>query len=305
MQTTAFAPASVGNVATGFDLLGHTIAGPGDRVTARRTAARGVAIDSIAGVVTDLPRDASRNTAGRAVQSLLDAVEVDFGVALSIEKGIPLGSGLGGSAASAVAALVAANALLDAPLDRAALYRHALAGEAVASGSAHGDNVGAQLVGGLVLALAHRLVPIPVPPGLHAVVVHPDFVLETRRARAVLADACPLAQHVEQSSHFAQLLVGCYTNDLEAIRSGLVDVLVEPRRAPLVPGFARVREAALAAGALGASLSGAGPSVFAWCVSRDEACAAGSAMRSAFADAGLSSTAHVSPVAGPRAELVA
>ena len=304
-QATAFAPASVGNVATGFDLLGHTIAGLGDRVTARRRAARGVAIESIAGVVTDLPREAERNTAGRAVRSMLDACGADFGVALAVDKGIPLGSGLGGSAASAVAALVAANALLDAPLSQHALYRHALAGEAVASGSAHGDNVGPQLAGGLVLALEDRLVPIPVPAGLHAAVVHPDFVLETRRARAALAGAYTLAEHVAQSSHFAQLLVGCYTGDVDAIRAGLVDVLVEPRRAPLVPGFARVREAALAAGALGASLSGAGPSVFAWCTSRDAAEATGEAMRTAFAAAGLAAPVHVSPVAGPRAERIA
>ncbi len=302
---TAFSPASVGNVASGFDLLGHSLEGLGDRVTARRISAPVVEIESIRGTVVDLPRDAAANTAGRAVMSLCASLGLEHGFALAIEKGIPLGSGLGGSASSAVAALVAANALLDAPLPREALYRHAIAGEAVASGSAHGDNVAPQLLGGLVLALEDRLVRVPVPAGLVAVVVHPDFVLETRRARAVLAGHYTLGEHVAQSARLAQLLAGCYTGDLALVANGLVDTLVEPRRAPLVPGFARVREAALAAGALGASLSGAGPSLFAWCVSRDAAEAVGAAMRSAFGAAGFAARAYISPVAGPRAERIA
>lgn len=304
-HASAFAPASIGNVASGFDLLGHSLEGPGDRVTARRIAAPRIEIEAITGVVADLPRDAGANTAGRALMSLLASTRLGHGFAISIEKGIPLGSGLGGSAASAVAALVAANALLETPLAREALHRHALAGEAVASGSAHGDNIGAQLLGGLVLALDDRLVPIPVPPSIVAVVVHPHFVLETRRARAVLAGHYTLAEHVAQSGRLAQLLAGCYTGDMALIARGLVDTLVEPRRAPLVPGFAQVRSAALDSGALGASLSGAGPSVFAWCASRAVALAAGDAMRAAFALAGLGSDVLVSPVRGPRAELVA
>lgn len=302
---TAFAPASVGNVASGFDLLGHSLAGIGDRVTVRRIAQPRVEIEAITGVVTGLPSDPVSNTAGKALMSLREALDLTHGFAISIDKGIPLGSGLGGSAASAVAALVAANALLAAPLPREALYRHALAGEAVASGSAHGDNIGPQLIGGLVLALEARLVAIPVPASIVAVVVHPHFVLETRRARAVLAGHYTLAEHVAQSARFAQLLAGCYTSDFALIAQGLVDTLAEPRRAPLVPGFAAVRGAALACGALGASLSGAGPAVFAWCPSQEVAAAAGVAMRAAFADAGLASDALVSPVRGPRAELVA
>ena len=302
---TASAPASVGNVASGFDLLGHTLEGLGDRVTVRRIGAPHVEIAAITGAVTALPFEAKANTAGRALESLREALALPYGFSIAIDKGIPLGSGLGGSAASAVAALVAANALLDEPLSREALYPHALAGEAVASGSAHGDNVGPQLVGGLVLALHDRLVPVPVPARLVAVVVHPDFVLETRRARAVLAGPYTLAEHVRQSASLAQLLAGCWTDDATLLRGGLVDTLVEPRRAPLVPGFARVRQAALDNGALGASLSGAGPSVFAWCESRAQAQAVGAAMRAAFAHEGLDSRAHVSPVRGPRAELVA
>jgi homoserine kinase len=303
-EATAHAPPSVGNVAVGFDILGHSLAGAGDRVTARRIAEPIVRVDAITGVVTDLPRDPGRNTAARAVASWRAATGVPFGIALTIDKGIALGSGMGGSAASAVAALVAANALLDEPLAREALYPYALDGESAASGSRHGDNVGPMLLGGLVLATHERLVPIPVPPSLRCALVHPHIVVETRRAREALAGHYALSEFVAQSAHLAQLLAGCYRNDLELIRHGLSDVLVEPRRAALIPGFAAVKQAALDAGALGASISGAGPSVFAWCVDDASAARATRAMQAAFAAVALETDALVSPVAGPAAELL-
>ena len=183
----AFSPGSVGNVGVGFDILGHSIAGIGDVATVRRIDEPTVRIAAIRGTVTDLPLEAARNTAGAALIALRDALALPFGFEIEIDKGIPLGSGLGGSAASCVAALVAANALLDAPLSAEALYPHALAGEAVASGGKHGDNVGPMLLGGLVLATAERLTMIKVPAQWHAAVVHPHAVLETRHARAALA----------------------------------------------------------------------------------------------------------------------
>jgi len=300
----AFAPASVGNAAVGFDLLGHAIEGPGDSVVASRRRQPGVSIERIEGVVTDLPGDPERNTAGRAVLALLSATQPGLGVGLEIHKGIGLGSGLGGSAASATAALVAVNALLDRPLPQSALYPFALAGESAASGASHGDNVGPQLLGGLVLATTDRLIPIPVPDGLWAVVVHPDHVVETRLARTSLTEPFPIGTIVAQQTNLAQVLCGCYTGDFDLIAAGLADVLVEPRRARLVPGFAEVKRAALDHGALGASISGAGPSVFGWFRHRAQAESAGSAMRSAFADQGLKAQVHVSPVDAPGARLV-
>jgi len=302
-QVTAFAPASVGNVGVGFDLLGHAIDGPGDRVSARRSDEPGVVIESIEGVITDLPTAPDRNTAGRAVIALLGYLKVDFGIALRIEKGIPLGSGLGGSAASATAALVATNALLDQPLEVEALYPFALAGESVASGSMHGDNVGPQLLGGLVLATLERLVRIPVPDGLWSAVVHPDHIVETRRARETLAKPFEIATIVKQNALLAQFLLGCQTGDLDLIRAGLADVLVEPRRAPLVPGFEQVKQAALDHGALGASISGAGPSVFGWFNDQTQATAARQAMIEAFAQADLLAEGWVSPVNSAGARL--
>ena len=303
----AFAPGSVGNIGVGFDLLGHSIDGVRDVAIVRRVDEPAVRIVTIRGDVAGaktLPLLAERNTAGQALIALRSKLGLAHGFELELEKGIPLGSGLGGSAASCVAALVAANAVLDAPLPREALYEFALDGESVSSGSRHGDNVAPMLLGGVVMATATRMIPLDVPAWLHAVVVHPDQVLETRRARAVLAEPYPLHDIVEQSAHLALFLTGLQRGDAELLREGLHDLLVEPRRAPLIPGFNEAKAAALGRGALGASISGAGPSTFAWFASREQAVAAAPSMQAAFADAGYASRAYVTPVAGPRADVI-
>jgi homoserine kinase len=302
-RATAAAPASVGNVGVGFDILGHAIVGPVDRVTVARLDAPEVRIVGIEGVVSGLPLDPEKNTAGRALLALRGCLGLTHGFEVWIEKGIPLGSGMGGSAASCVAALVAANVVLDrlAPIE--VLYQCALIGESAASGAEHGDNVGPMLLGGLVLATHERLIPIPVPAGLTCVLVHPHQVLETRTARAVLRQSFELPQFVEQSANLALVLAGCFRNDLEAIRAGLRDVLVEPLRAPLVGGFAPVKAAALAHGALGASISGGGPSVFAWCT-QDRAEPIARAMEQAFHKASIACDVWISPVNAPAARVV-
>ena len=300
----AFSPASVGNAAVGFDILGHAIAGAGDTVSVRRISTPEVRITAIRGTPFALPLHAPDNTAGAALIAMRDALALPFGFEIEIDKGIALGSGMGGSAASCVAALVAANALLDMPLPREALYPFALAGEAVASGGRHGDNLGPMLLGGLVLSTAERLVPIPVPDAWHSLLVHPDAVLETRRARAALQGSYALGEFVEQSANLALVLSGCFTADAGLVRAGLRDVLVEPRRAGLIAGFPAARDAALAAGAMGASISGAGPSVFAWFERRAQALAAQAAVQQAFADAGFDSQAWVSPLNAPGAQLL-
>ena len=305
LSAKAFSPGSVGNIGVGFDIIGHGIAGIGDIATLRRIDEPTVRITAIRGTVTDLPLQAERNTAGAALISLREALALPFGFELELDKGIPLGSGLGGSAASCVAALVAANALLDAPLSPEALYPHALTGEAVASGGKHGDNVGPMLLGGLVLATAERLTKIHVPAAWHAAVVHPDAVLETKHARAALAGHYALGEFVAQSAQLAQVLLGCERGAAALVRAGLDDVLVEPRRAPLIAGFDAVKRAALAAGAMGASISGAGPSVFAWCESLAEAERAAQGMAAAFAQAGFDSDVHITPIAGPAAAVIA
>ena len=305
LSVTAEAPCSVGNVATGFDILGHTLEGPKDRVRVRRIAEKEVRLGSVTGVLTDLPKEVERNTALRALSALRVGRALPFGFEADIVKGIPLGSGMGGSAASAVAALVAANALLDTPLRPSELYPYAVEGEAAASGSHHGDNVGPMLLGGLTLATSNRLIRLPVPRDLSCVLVHPHLVLETRKAREVLSAPYAISDFVPQSAGLAQMMVGLFTSNLDSIRAGLLDVLVEPRRAHLIPGFARVKASAMDAGALGSSISGGGPSVFAWFRDAEAAAAAAPSMQAAFRAEGLESDVFVSPVEGPKSAVVA
>ena len=307
LHATAFAPASIGNIGVGFDLLGHPLDGPGDHAEVTRIDAPEVRIAAITGDVdgvTALPLEAEKNTAGRALIELRKHHGITHGFELRLRKGIALGSGLGGSAASCVAALVAANAVIDRPLSREQLYPLALAGEAVASGSIHGDNVAPMLFGGVVLATPTRAIRLAAPD-LFCAAVHPHFVLETRLARAALSAPYGIGEFVKQSEHLALFLTGLARGDRALIAEGLADVRVEPRRAALIPGFADVKAAALAHGALGASISGAGPTVFGWFEDRTQANAATRAMQAAFEQAGFASDALVSPVNGPRAEVVA
>lgn len=302
MKATAFAPASIGNVAVGFDILGQALEGAGDRVTVTRTTTGEVRIVAIRGAAIPLPAVAADNTAGRALLHLKQALAPGIGFDVEIDKGIALGSGMGGSAASAVAAVVAANAVIDAPQPMAALYQSAMQGEAAATGSAHGDNVGPMLLGGVVIAPEHGSpVKVPVPDSLYVALVHPHFVLETRRAREALKGAYALSEFVHQSEALALFLAGCFTNDLSLLKRGLRDVLVEPRRASLIPGFAKVKQSALENGAIGASISGAGPSVFGWFESREAAARASSAMAAAFKAAGLESDQFISRANAPGA----
>ncbi|MGE0113639.1 MAG: homoserine kinase [Steroidobacteraceae bacterium] len=303
---TAFAPASVGNVAVGFDVLGLSVQAIGDRVTARRTAELGVKIAAIHGVVRDLPLDAERNTAGRAVMSIVEDQKLAYGIELTIEKGIPLGSGLGGSAASAVAAVVAANALLDQPLSQLELLKHAMRGEEVASGSVHVDNIAPSLFGGLVLTVGvdnPNVKQIPMPANVRCVLVHPHMMLSTREARKILKPTVSLSDVIWQTANLAGFLTGCFTGDLRLIGESLEDVVIEPQRRVLIPGFDAVKQAAKDAGALGCSISGAGPTVFAW-LPADKATTARDGMVAAFRAAGLGSDAWISPLEPQGARLV-
>ena len=276
---TAFAPASSGNVAIGFDILGFAVDALGDRVTVSRTDRPGVTISGITGVAGELPSNPAQNTAGRSLLAMQEALQPGFGFDMHIEKGIPLGSGLGGSAASAVGAVVAANALLAKPCENLELLKFAMQGEAVASGSMHVDNIAPSLYGGLVLTVGieqPRVKRIPVPSEIRAVIIHPHMFLATRQARAILKREVPMADFVWQTANLAGFISGCYTDDLDMIRASFEDVVIEPQRQALIPGFAAVRAAAIGAGALGCSISGAGPTLFAWALQRqaDEVLAA-------------------------------
>lgn len=281
---TAFAPASVGNVAIGFDILGFSVDALGDRVTVARRAEPGVGITAIRGVAGDLPKQPEKNTAGRALLAMQEKLKPGFGFEMEIDKGIPLGSGLGGSAASAVGAVVAANALLDKPCTKLELLQFAMQGEAVASGSLHVDNISPSLFGGLVLTVGidhPRVKRIPVPLDVRAVILHPHMFLSTKQARAILRGTVEMSDFVWQTANLAGFISGCYTDDLEMIRASFEDVVIEPQRQALIPGFPEVRRASMEAGALGCSISGAGPTMFAWAVA-DRAPSVLQAMRAEF-----------------------
>jgi homoserine kinase len=305
-RVTAFAPGSVANVAIGFDILGFSVDALGDRVTLTRTSAPGVKISSIRGVVEDLPLDAEKNTAGQALLALIKARSLPFGFDMQIEKGIPLASGLGGSAASAVAAVVAANAMLDEPLTRIELLMVAMEGEAVASGSRHADNISPSLYGGLVLTVGidnPRVKQIPVPEAIYAVIVHPHLQVSTKQARAILSRTVNMSDFVWQTANLAGFISGCYTNDLDLIKASLEDVVIEKQRQVLIPGFGDVRASALRSGALGCSISGAGPTIFALCLERDARLVRDSMVQS-FSAHGIEADKWIVPVQSGGAHVV-
>jgi homoserine kinase len=305
-RATAFAPASVGNVAIGFDILGFAVEALGDRVTVTRRAEPGVTISAVRGVAGELPQEPRDNTAGRALLAMQQARRLGFGFTLEIDKGIPLGSGLGGSAASAVAAVVAANALLPQACSLLELLEFAMAGEAVASGARHVDNIAPSLFGGLVLTVGidhPRVKQIPVPAGIRAVIVHPHMFLSTSQARAMLRGSVQMSDFVWQTANLAGFISGCYTDDLDMIRASLEDVVIEPQRQALIPGFQDVRRGAMEAGALGCSISGAGPSMFAWAPEAAAPAVLG-AMRGAFGRHALATDAWVVEVRSAGARLI-
>lgn len=267
---TAFAPASIGNVGVGFDMLGLAIAGAGDRVSARKTSQPGIRIKEVRGMDGEihptLSAIAEENTASIAAKSLWDKSGDDSGLELIVHKGVPLQSGMGSSAASAVAAAVAVNALLDEPLQIADLLEHALAGEQFASGGLHADNVAPSLIGGLVLCphvLLPRMISLPVPSGISSILVHPELQVNTADSRNRLAKGYSMEQWLTQQGYLAGFIAACAQNDVELLRQCLRDEIIEPQRADSVPCFAAVKEAAMKSGALGCSLSGSGPSIFA------------------------------------------
>ena len=303
------------NVATGFDILGFALSVVGDRVTVRRAPEPGVRITEVVAApgaeglagVEQITLDPARNTAGVPLLRLLEKLRPGYGFVMRIEKGIPLGSGMGGSAASAVGAVVAANALLERPLRREELLDFALEGEAVASGSRHADNIAPCLWGGLTLSWPGEnpdVVRLPYPTGLLCALVNPAMRLDTREARAVLKPDLPLKTHILQSARLAALVAGCCLSDVGLLRKGLDDVVIEPQRARLIPGFAAVKRAALECGALGCSLSGAGPSVFALAEDSATASRARDAMIEAFRTSGkLEARGWVSPISAAGSEV--
>ncbi len=306
---TAFAPASIGNVGVGFDMLGLALEGVGDRVSAQHSNTPGISIAEVRGLDGEihpyLSTDPLENTASIAAQALWDAKVRDGGVELRIFKGVPLQSGMGSSAASAVASVVAVNALLEKPLQTAELLPYALEGEKYASGGLHADNVAPSLLGGLVLCpsvLLPTTVRLPVPKGVSSVLLHPELQVNTAAARRRLAKRYTLDQWLAQQGYLAGFVAACAADDIDLIRHTLKDVVIEPQRAEAMPCFDEVKAAALHAGALGCSLSGSGPSMFALAADRDARNIAG-AMEQACRLSGIECQSWVSSLTAPGAQV--
>ncbi len=308
-RATAFAPASIGNVAVGFDMLGLALEGVGDRVEARRTDTDSVTVAEVRGldgaIHPYLSTAADENTASIGAQAFWDEHGDQGGVELIVRKGVPLQSGMGSSAASAVAAVVAVNALLEKPLPIADLLMYAIEGEKYASKGLHADNVAPSLFGGLVLCptvLLPGVVRQPVPDGVSAVLIHPELRVNTAEARRGLGKSVSLPLWIEQQGLLAGFLAACANSDLDMISKTLKDVVIEPQRSGNVICFERVRDAAINAGALGCSLSGSGPSIFA--LSKDaDARNIASAMEQACRAEGIECQSWVSSMRAPGAQV--
>ncbi len=299
-EVQVFAPATVANVACGFDTLGFALMRPGDDVIVRFSQNPGLTITSIKGDEGKLPTAPEKNTAGVAALSLIQHLGVVQGIEMEIIKGIPAGSGLGSSACSAVAAAVAINELMGRPLEKKDLLPFALKGEAIASGGAiHADNVGPSLLGGMVLVRSNHdldTVQLPVPDQLYAAVVLPEMEILTTEARSILRTEIPMKDAVTQWGNLGGMIAGLTQGDFELISRSLQDVIAEPYRSKLIPGFYHVKQAAINAGALGCSISGAGPAMFALCKGDETAFKVGIAMEQAFVDMGIPAERTISTV---------
>lgn len=261
-NVSVLAPATVSNVVCGFDCLGFALSEPFDEMTVRKIDERTVRI--INRDDYGLPTDPTKNVAGVALLALLDAADIDFGFEVEITKHIKPGSGIGSSAASACGAVVAANRLLDDRFSKIELVEFAMAGEMLASGSRHADNLAPCIYGGFTLVRSTEpldIVELDFPP-LFATVIHPQIEIKTSEARAMLPKEVPLKEAIRNWSNLGSLVAALAKGDYDLISRSLVDTIVEPVRKSLIPKFDEVKAASLAAGALGGGISGSGPSIF-------------------------------------------
>jgi homoserine kinase len=298
-KVTAFAPATVANVSCGFDILGFAIDDLGDKVTVELSEQEGLWVRQITGDGGKLPLEADKNTCTAAIKAMMETLGIQKGIEVSLEKGLPLGSGMGSSAASAAAALVAANALLGNPLEKSALIPFAMEAERMACGAAHADNVAPSILGGFVLIRGYEpldVVKLPVPEGLYCTLVHPHLELKTADSRSVLRKQISLKESTVQSGNIAGLIAGLYQSDYGLISRSLKDVIAEPSRALLIPGFYELREAVMDLGALGSGISGSGPTIFILSQGKDIALKAGDESKKVFENIGLGVDVYVSEV---------
>lgn len=292
-----FCPATIANLNCGFDVLGLCLEGIGDEMIIRQSTEKGIRITKITGA--DLPLETAKNVAGVAALAIVDAANPNCGFEIEIHKKIKAGSGIGSSSASAAGAVFGINELLGRPFTRHELVDFAMKGEALASGCEHADNVAPCVLGGFTLVRGYNpldVIKIQSPSELYAVVLHPQIELKTSDSRAVLPNAVPLKDAITQSGNLGGFIAGLYTSDYALIGRSLQDVIIEPHRQKLIPGFENAKNAALDAGALGAGISGAGPSIFALCRGQEKVEKVAYAMSSSYLDIGIAFDMHVSKI---------
>ncbi len=265
-----FAPASVANVGCGFDVLGFALENPGDELILKKTNKPGIRINNKT-EFTSIPKDPNKNCAGKPLIQFMKEIKYKGGLELEITKKISPGSGIGSSAASAAASVFAANELFGKPFKDDELVKFGMIGEAVASGSFHADNVAPSLLGGVILIRSYTpldIIKIPFPKNLFCALVLPDIEIKTIEARNMLSKQVPLKKAITQWGNVAGLIAGLTTSNFPLIGRSLEDVIVEPVRSVLIPGYYDIKNAAMKSGALGCNISGSGPSIFALCKSK-------------------------------------
>lgn len=294
---TAYAPATISNVGPGFDIMGFAIDRPGDRLTVRKNRQGQIRLINHSGV--QLPADPEHNVAAYAARHYLEAINLDPGIDIIFQEKIHPGSGIGSSAASAVAAIWALSELLTPGTPKQELIPYAMQGEALVSGAVHADNVAPCMLGGFVLIRSYEpldIIPLHTPDKLYCTVIHPEIEIRTAFSRSILKAEVKLKDAVTQSGNVAGLISGLFRSDYELIGRSLVDVIAEPRRSVLIPGFEQVKQKSLESGALGCSISGSGPSIFALSEGRKKAEEVASAMKEVFDTLDIRSGVFVSAV---------
>ncbi len=303
-SVNVFAPATVANVGPGFDILGLALNHIGDQLELSLQEKPGITIDMPG---SDLPTDPKLNVAGVSVQGLLDQGGSNQGIHLTIHKNVAPGSGLGSSASSAAGAVFGANALLGAPLSKHDLVKFAMMGEAVASGKAHADNVAPSLLGGFTLVRNYfplEVVNLSFPKELKVVVIHPQIEVRTSDSKRILRKDIPLEIAIKQWGNVAGLVSGLASGDYELIGRSLEDVIVEPVRSMLIPGFEELKAVSKETGALGCSISGSGPSVFALCNNQKIAQKTAKSFEDIYLNLGIDYEVHVSNINEEGAKII-
>ncbi|QOD59590.1 homoserine kinase [Polaribacter haliotis] len=292
-----FSPATVANVSCGFDSMGFAVDAIGDEMTFTKTAEKGVKITNITGA--DLTYDVDKNAASAVVKKILLDAKANFGIELTIHKGFSPGSGLGSSAASAAGAAFGVNQFLENKYSELELTKFAMFGEEVACGTPIADNVAAAIYGGFVLVRSYEpldIIKLPVPEKLRVVAIHPQIEVKTKDAREVLPKEIPLKDAITQWANVGGLVSGLYTNNYELISNSLVDLVAEPARKSLIPFFDEVKESAIKAGALGAGISGSGPTIYALCKGDEIAEKVHSAINETYKNTGIEFEIFISKV---------